>query len=189
MSIILGLDTALSSFGWCLADLDDSGELVFRRAGAWFTSPDGHAEKRGDDTSRRVMELHRRLRALVKEPDSRPSIIVVESLALPFGRSSMVTISQLARARTLADVLASDLGCLLLERTPQAVKKAATGRSPKKGEPITKEEVQDGLYRQNPSALAAVSGIPGKQVEHAADACAVVLAALPALVAWGAKWE
>lgn len=188
MSTILGLDTGLAHFGWCLADLDDSGELVFRRAGAWSTTS-GQSEKRGDDTSRRVMELHRRLRALVKEPDSRPTIIVVEALALPFGRTSMVTVSQLARARTLADVLAADLGCLLLERSAQAVKKAATGRSPKKGEPITKEQVQDGLYRQNPSALAAVSGRPGKQVEHAADACAVVLAALPALVAWGAEWE
>jgi Holliday junction resolvasome RuvABC endonuclease subunit len=188
VSLILGCDTSLANFGWCLADLDDSGELVFRRAGC-FSTETGEAERRGDDTTRRIMELHRRLRALVKEPDSRPSVVAVEALALPFGRTSMVTVSQCARARTLVDVLASDLGCFLLERSPSAVKKAATGITPKKGQRITKEMVQDGLFRDHPSAREACRLLQPHQVEHAADACAVVLAALPRLVAWGAEWE
>lgn len=181
MSIILGCDSGLGAFGWAVAALDVDGTLRFEDAGA-FTTTAGGAARKGDDASLRVQQLYRHLLALSR--DWRPNIICVEGLAVPFGRTSTKTVQQLARARAIVDCLAVNRGAKLLERSPQAVKKALTGRLT-----ASKEAMIIGIGREYPALADTLAGLPESQVEHAADAAAVIHACLPALLRWGEQVE
>ena len=181
MSVILGCDSSLSNFGWAVAVLDSDGVLAFKDAGVIKTEP-GAAARKGDDATLRVQKIYRELLALSRE--WRPNIIAVEGLAVPFGRTSMKTVQQCARARTVVDCVAVNRGSKLFERSPQAVKKAATGRGSG-----SKDAVIIGIGREYPELADLLAALPSSDVEHAADAAAVVHACLPAMRGWGEQWE
>lgn len=189
MITIVGFDTSLAAFGFAVATMDDEGRLTFTELGCLSTNP-GNCSLKGEDTSQRVMDLHSRLRTLrsrISHPDSPLSAVVVESLALPFGRTSMKTVSQLGRARTLADVFASAAGARLMEASAVAVKKAVTG-SPR----ATKEEMiaawlknqriaKAGSFHPFPAInvgpYAELERVTPRLREHAVDAAGSILAA------------
>lgn len=173
--IILGCDSGLRRFGYCIAERTFDNGLVFHELGAWETLPIGTLGK-GDDTSARAVKLYRHLRSVADL--WRPSAITVEALAFPQGRVRWSVISQLARARGLVDCLAVERRALLYERTPRAVKLAATGKLK-----ATKLEVEEALRERFPSVRRMLDDQPKKFREHAADACAVVLATLDAFAA------
>lgn len=179
--IILGLDTGLAGFGYAVADYGADFTLSFLAAGAWETKP-GVASKRGDDTTARWMRLYRQARALAEE--WRPGLVVVEAIALPWGRTSMVTVSALGRARAIADAIAVEREVILLERTAQALKREATGNRT-----ATKEEVQRALVDRYPTLRDRFATVPEKLREHAADAAAAIHAIAPDLERRGATWE
>lgn len=189
MITIVGFDTSLAAFGYAVAEMDEEGRLMFTELGCFTTKP-GNCSLKGEDTSQRVMDLHAQLRTLrsrISHPDSPLSAVVVESLALPFGRTSMKTVSQLGRARTLADVFAAAAGARLMEESAVAVKKAVTG-DPR----ATKEEmistwlknqhvVEYGRWAPFPAInvgpFALLKGLTPVLREHAVDAAGSILAA------------
>lgn len=167
MSLLYGFDSSLTHFGYAVARRTAEG-LAFVSVGCFATRPDAERESKTADTRRRVEGLARELRGLVQRHGA-PAVICVEALALPLGRTSLVTVSALGRARGLVDALIIEHGAVAAEFQPQALKAAVTG-----SRSATKLEVQQQLEAAHPELERLFAGLRASSVEHAADAAAAV---------------
>lgn len=178
---IIGCDTSLSAFGIAQVrfDVERVGVLpplvLDVRLEVLTSKPDtSGALSKGEDTSRRLRDYFRRLHALSLEADV--DALAVEATAFMAGRSSFRTIHATARARQIVDDVGSALRMPVYEVTSSDVGKKAVDR-PKGKSP--KEERITSLCERYPLFAAALAGVKPSLAEHAADAFACVLVALP----------
>lgn len=169
--LIYAFDSSLTHFGYGICRVEPGVKPHFVAVGVIVTKP-GDAPTKTEDTRTRVEGIARSLRMLVTA-HGRPTKVAVEALALPLGRTSLVTVSALGRARGLVDALAVEHGLSAIEFQPQALKKAVTGRRD-----AEKVEVQNDLCRAHPELTLLFAQLKAANVEHAADACAAVHAVL-----------
>lgn len=170
--LIFGFDSSLTHFGYAVARLYGDTGVQWLACGVIVTKPNSDAATKTDDARARVEGIARELRALV-ERHGRPNVIAVEALALPLGKTSLVTVSALGRCRGLIDALAVEHGLTALEYQPQALKKIVVGD--RSAEKSAVEQTLARTYRGLEQLLAQISRA---NREHAADAAAAVHAAL-----------
>lgn len=164
--LLFGFDPSLTHFGYAVATSAPEG-LYWDAVGVLVTKPMAELSKT-DDNRRRVEGIALKLRALV-ERHGAPAGIAVEALALPLGKTSMVTVSALGRCRGLVDALAAWHGLAACEFQPQALKRLVTGdRS------APKADVERHLVQRYPQLEPLFGGLKPANREHAADACAVI---------------
>lgn len=169
--LVYGFDPSLTHFGYAVARVYAGTGVQWLAAGVIVTKP-GDARTKTDDARARVEGIARALRGLL-ERHGRPNVIAVEALALPLGRTSLVTVSALGRTRGLVDALAVEHGLTAREFQPQALKAAVTGdRS------ADKALVEHALAREYRGLEQLLEGIAPRNREHAADAAAAIHAAL-----------
>lgn len=187
---VVGFDTSLSAFGMVAGVIelvDGRPSLQFVAGDVIETEKDPTTKRAGDDLLRRFGELARRSWAFVREWD--PHVIAVEQAITPvgkkrpgFGGESPQVAQNLGRARGLVDALAAGLEhVVLLERSSQAIKKAATGNHL-----AEKSAMVEALERHFPEIRACYRSrmVKGQLVpylplrEHVADAAGAVLAVL-----------
>lgn len=121
----LGLDPALSAFGWAVMHHEVGGLPFVRDMGVWRTRAVEDAGKL-EDRARRVRELIVHLRDLVVE--YKPTEVYVESPAFVHGEQSYLSIHASGRVRGVVDTCEVLLGFELAEVRPDIVKQAVTGR-------------------------------------------------------------
>lgn len=172
--LVFGFDPSLTHFGYAVARHAGPGRVNWLATGVWISQPWSGSPTKTDDTRRRCEGLAALAWKLVRDYDA-PSIIAVEALALPLGRTSMVTVSALGRVRGIVDALCAAYQLRAREFQPQALKKAATG-----DRLAEKAAVQLALERTYPDLANLFSQIGKSNREHAADACAAIHAALTA---------
>ena len=168
--LILGLDPGLTNFGWAI--LDPWIEEV-KIGGVWTTTPESGVP--------RTVDLARRLEKLAADLDGKMrgfcfDGIAIEALALPFGRTSMVTVSTLGRVRGLVDYACAcrtPAGVRVAEYQAKHVKKTITGVPT-----ADKAEVGAALRRKITGLDYVLASWPPSKHEHITDAaaCAVTLA-------------
>lgn len=166
MSIVLGCDPGLASFGLALVDVDATDERVVALE---VLRTEKSSRKRSvlaaDDNVRRCRELSARLLYLVGQ--HRPRVICAESMSHPRGSSAAAKLAMSWGAlATVAEILALPL----VQAAPKAIKLATAGSGT-----ASKEDVQAALERRYPG-LAWPSR--KSDVEHAADALGAVVACL-----------
>lgn len=171
--LFFGFDPSLTHFGYAVA-IRQGHYVTWCAAGVVTTKPSDDARTKTDDTRGRVEAIAARLRDLVLEHGA-PAVVAVEALALPLGRTSLVTVSALGRTRGLVDMLAVQHGLTAREFQPQALKQATTGRRD-----ASKELVGTCLVAAYPELGALFAQLRAGNREHAADACAAIHAALTA---------
>lgn len=171
--LVYGFDSSLTHFGYAVAE-QRGYYLHWLAAGVIATKPDADARTKTDDARARVEGIARELRGLI-ERHGRPNIIAVEALALPLGRTSLVTVSALGRCRGLIDALAVEHGLTAREFQPQALKALITGERN-----ADKSLVERTLSVSYPGLEQLLGRIAAKNREHAADAAAAIHAALTA---------
>lgn len=187
---VVGFDTSLAAFGMVAGVIelvDGRPSLRFVGGDVIKTEKDQSVKRAGDDLLRRFGELARRSWAFVREWD--PHVIAVEQAITPvgkkragFGGESPQVAQNLGRARGLVDALAAGLEhVVLLERSSQAIKKAATGNHL-----AEKSAMIAALEKHFPEIRGCYPGrlVKGEQVpylplrEHVADAAGAILAVL-----------
>lgn len=184
--MVIGFDTALSAFGYAVAEFGvqspDTLDFAWLAAGVWTTKPHPEQTKKGVDLSVRWMELYRKARALVAE--WRPDVLCVEAVAFPRGRVRWTTISALGRCRAIVDALAVERGCIVKEFAPVTIKKAVTG-SAKASKELVEERLRFGRFDLG----MHLDAIHADLREHAADAAASVYTARDWLERRASTWE
>lgn len=161
--IVIGFDSSLNSFGWVVGEV--STHLHIFEGGCWRTKPGKH-KKKTDDVRERCAYLARQVDSLLAE--WQPGCVVVESLAMPFGKSRSSTFSALGRVRGVVDALTAVRDIALREVSPQKLKREATGSV--KAE---KADVIKAMADRYPQLL--MSCLPGEtQAEHVYDAAAAL---------------
>ena len=176
---IYGFDSSLTAFGYAVAEVEYFGARPrFLAAGVLTTKPTpktGPVKLRPTKTAdhqRRFEWLATELRAVIAQ-HGKPSIVAVEAVALPFGKTGIVTVSALGRARGLVDGLAAEHGLSAREFHSKTLKKLMTG-NPGADKPAVIAAVK-GLY---PELHELLGQLNAANVEHAADAVAALHAAL-----------
>lgn len=180
--VVAGVDSSLVAFGIVLVEFEivggpiGVGRLECRSVHAEVitSKPDeSGAFTKGEDTSRRLREAYVRLRDLVL---TQADAIAVEGTGFIGGKSSFHAIHGTARARQVVDDVGYASRVPVFEVSPTDVGKAAVGRPTGKS---PKDERVTSLCERYPLFASAVDGIKPSQREHAADAFACVLVALP----------
>lgn len=164
--LLFGFDASLTHFGYAVATTASEG-LRWDEVGVIVTKPMSELSKT-DDNRRRVEGLALQLRGLV-ERHGAPTGIAVEALALPLGKTSLVTVSALGRCRGLVDALAVWHGLTACEFQPQALKRIVTGNRS-----APKADVERHLVKRYPQLELLFAGLKPANREHAADACAAI---------------
>lgn len=177
--LIFGFDTSLTHFGYAVAEANP-GDIPFTR---WLavgcitpkTFDPKQRRARGltktSDTQRRVEGIAVELRALIARHGT-PEAVAVEALVLGM-RSTRATISALGRVRGLVDAMCAEFDLEAKEFSPQALKKGVTGTND-----AEKSAVAARLVELHPTLEGLFAGLSAGSVEHAADACAAIHAAL-----------
>lgn len=172
-AIVIGADPGLSACGVAAARLGAGNTVKFLATEIFRT--ERIERKRGirevDGNAERLLEQYRGLLAFcAKYP---PALIVTEAPTFP---RSAVASAKLAMSWSCVVILAQQLGAATAMFLPQEVKTKLTG-----SRKSSKEEIQVALEAAYPgiSALWPI-GVKGGTAmqEHAADACAVIHAAL-----------
>lgn len=169
--LIFGFDPSLTHFGYAVA-LAHGPDIHWSAMGVWVTQPWKGTPTKTEDTRRRVEGLGEMLWGLVRR-HGVPDVVAVEALALPLGKTSLVTVSALGRVRGLVDALTSAHGLKAVEFQPMALKAAVTGERT-----AEKAAVELALVRRYPDIESLLTQISRANREHAADAAAAVHAAL-----------
>lgn len=140
----IGLDPALTAFGWVVMHRELGGQPTVVNIGTWRTKADARAGKL-EDRAARVRELGLRLLTLIDSygPDSA----YVESLAYVPGKTSGPATSVLGRVRGLIEGICFARDVEIAEVRPDIVKQAVTGRRD-----ASKEQVARILARAYPYA-------------------------------------
>ena len=173
MSIVIGFDPSLSHFGYAVAQVSPAPffDVHFVETGVWSTKPLGDDATKTQGYARRCEGLARSLFGLL-ERFGRPSVIACEGVAMPFGKTSMQTVGALGRVRGLIDALAASQNLTVQEYSPAHLKRLITGA--KDG---SKQQVRDLMEATYPE-LCTLWPSRASDIEHAADACAALHAAL-----------
>ena len=179
--VIIGCDTSFSAFGICVVSfqihepIGVHAPILDRVHCEVLTSkPDNSgALSKGEDTSRRLREYFRRLHTLALE---NSDVLAVEATGFMPGRSHFRTIHTTARARQIVDDVGAACWVPVIEVTSSDVGKKAVDK-PKGKSP--KEERVASLSERHPLFAAALSHVKPSLAEHAADAFATVLVAMP----------
>ncbi len=156
----LGLDTALTAFGWAVMEQWPEGDPRLLELGTWRTKPDKGAPGKFADHARRIDAIGEQLVDLVERV--RPSVLFVESLAF-VPRSGFLSSSSMGRVRGLVDGVGKALRLPVHEFGPMVMKRALCGSAS-----AEKEQVAKALWRRYPSVATA-----GTLDENATDAAAV----------------
>jgi Holliday junction resolvasome RuvABC endonuclease subunit len=174
---MIGFDPGLAAFGVAVADVDRELHLTFRRIAVVRTSKSHAKTQRGfDDLSNRCRELYREVFQVAglggNNYDDEVVAICVEAVALPFGKCRSSVVSALGRVRGLIDAMSEEWRIPVVEETAQEVKRRLTG-----SRKATKEEMLEKLVALYPETRGL---LPPQTTlhEHAADAAAVIHAAL-----------
>lgn len=176
--LLYGFDSSLSHFGYAVAEATYGGKPRFRVAGVLVTAPvkwkglKKDAPTKTADHQRRFEQLATDLRGVIARHGT-PSLIAVEAVAIPFGKTSAVTVSALGRARGLVDGIAAEHGLSVREFYSQTLKRVVAGdKSADKAAVIAAVK---GLY---PELHELFAQLHPDNVEHAADAVASIHVAL-----------
>ncbi len=156
----LGLDTALTAFGWAVMEQEPDGPPHLLELGTWRTKPDKSAPGKFADHARRIDALGEQLVDLVERV--RPSVLFVESLAF-VPRSGFLSSSSMGRVRGLVDGVSKALRLPVHEFGPMVMKRALCGTAD-----AEKAQVAKALFR-----LYAAVSTGGPIDENATDAAAV----------------
>lgn len=170
--LFFGFDSSLTHFGYAVARIYGDTGVQWLACGVVVTKPNADAATKTDDARARVEGIARELRALV-ERHGRPNVIAVEALALPLGKTSLVTVSALGRCRGLVDALAVEHGLTAVEFQPQSLKKLVAGERN-----AEKSAVERKLACTYPGLEQLLLQVKPANREHAADAAAAIHAAL-----------
>lgn len=191
--IVAGVDSSLVAFGIVLVEFEivggpiGVGRLECRSVHAEVVTskPDkSGAFTKGEDTSRRLREAYVRLNSLVF---GTADAIAVEATGFIGGKSSFHAIHGTARARQVVDDVGFARKVPVFEVSPTDVGKAAVGRPTGKS---PKEERVASLCERHPLFAAALANVKPSLAEHAADAFAAVLVALPRIThALALEWK
>lgn len=169
--LAMGFDPSLTHFGWAVAEVTP-GALRFVDCGVFVTKPSDDDDTKTQGYARRCEALARQLFGLV-EQWGRPGLLACEAVALPFGRTSMQTVSALGRVRGLVDALAASQALTVVEFQPAHLKRLVTG-----DKSASKEAVARAVVTAHPELAHHFAQLRGAHVEHAADAAAALHAAL-----------
>lgn len=173
--LLYGFDSSLSHFGYAVAERDQPYDrLTFRACGVLITKPvnwkgpKSKAPTKTSDHRRRFEQLAVDLRRVIAR-HGKPSLIAVEAVAIPRGKTGLVTISALGRARGLVDGIAAEHGLSAQEFFSQTLKRVMCGdRSAEKPAVIAAVVA---LY---PELAGLFAQLHPSNVEHAADAVAAL---------------
>jgi Holliday junction resolvasome RuvABC endonuclease subunit len=168
--IVIGLDPSLTHFGFAVGQLHQ-GDLHFVETGVWATKPGDEDRTKTEGAARRCTWLAEKLFTLIAY-HGRPALLATEGLALPFGKTSMQTISTLGRVRGLVDAVAASQHLTVREFAPAHLKRLITGSAS-----ADKAQVRAVVEATYPELTTLW---PGRQsdIEHAADAVAALHAAV-----------
>lgn len=171
--IYLGLDPSLSHFGFAVAQVSPLPwqDVHFVECGVWATKPDRDDRTATAGYARRLEYLARNLWDLV-ERYGRPVVLACEGLAMPFGKTSMQTVSALGRVRGLVDALAASQRLTVHEYQPAHLKRLVTG-----AKEATKDDVRRVVEAAHPE-LKSLWPKRGSDVEHCADAASAIHAVI-----------
>jgi Holliday junction resolvasome RuvABC endonuclease subunit len=181
MSLIVGFDPGLASFGMCIAELDENGAhrgarpddaLRIIRLSLFESKPTDKKLKllASSDWARRGQELSRFIQ---REIDGGTvGIVVTESLS-PV-RNAVSSMLMGISFGVILDFVAH-LDCTFTCATPQAIKKATGGKIS-----ASKTEIEDGVRRFLPSQAAKLDSLvcqipEGEKRGHPFDALAAIL--------------
>mgnify|MGYP000544126181 CR=1 FL=1 len=168
--IAFGFDPSLTHFGFAVADVDDG--CRFLDVGVWVTKPDSDDGSKTSGYARRCEFLAAKLFGL-ERTWGRPALLACEAVALPFGRTSMQTISAMGRVRGLVDALAASQSLTVVEFQPARLKAFVTGDCQ-----ASKDTVIAAMRHAHPELSPLFAELKFADIEHAADAAAVLHAAL-----------
>ncbi|PZR17513.1 MAG: hypothetical protein DI536_04155 [Archangium gephyra] len=168
--ILYGFDSSLTHFGYAVAVRRRTSLVSFQfvACGVWATKPDADAETRTADLGARLQGIAGLLFQLV-EHHGRPALLACEALALPWGKTSMQTVSTLGRARGLVDALAGQHRQQVHEVQPAQLKRIVTG-----DQKASKQQVIAAMVARYPELAALFAQLKAANVEHAADAAAAI---------------
>lgn len=155
----IGLDAALSAFGWAVMNRELGGQPTVLSMGVWRTRTDAKAGK-FEDRARRVREIIVNLRDLAVE--FKPQEAYVESPAFKHGEQSYLSVAASGRVRGVVDTVCVLLGIDLAEVRPDVVKQAVTGRRDASKEQVAR--MLESMYRL---------GVDEKRDLNSTDALAV----------------
>lgn len=169
--IVLGLDPGFRRFGWAVVRLGSQGDELLGM-GVWRTAKTAAKAnlRKASDDHRRGQELARELIGALDRWE--PTVLCAE--AISFVRSASVMAS-MGRVWGLLDVVCAQRELPLLEASPQALKKAVTGRLD-----ASKADVQAALdARFGGRVSELLAGIRARtDHEHPVDALGAVVACL-----------
>jgi len=156
----IGLDPALSAFGYAVMGQAHGGKPELLDLGVWHTEIDKAAGSKPGDTTRRVREQLESLRDLFQ--GVRPDVVFVESLVL-IPRMGVYANMLKGRLRGGVEGLVGALEIPLHEYSPQEVRRHL---GLERG--AEKSEVAAAVRRLHPSS-------PAESDENATDAAAVAI--------------
>lgn len=166
---VLGIDPGLAHLGWAVVHLEPDGERLGALGVVKTVKRSGQGVLVTDDLHRRGMELARALVGILDQ--HQPVAVCAESISYPRNASASASIG---RAWGILDSELERRGLPLISASPQAIKKAATGRLS-----ASKEEVADALDARFGGRLAPLlAAMPKAAREHPADAVGAVVACL-----------
>ena len=167
--IVLGADPGLASFGWAIVRLEEDTMRCLALGVIVTKKGKGQGVLVTDDLHRRGQELRR---ALVEVMGTYPiSLVCAESISYPRNAAAAAMIG---RAWGVLDAELDRQRLPVISASPQAIKKAATGRIS-----ASKDEVAEGLDKRLEGALRPMLGKFTKTlVEHPVDALGAVVASL-----------
>lgn len=178
--VFYGFDSSLTHFGYAVAVWDEEGSphryLYVKAVGVLITKPDPSSRTKTADTARRMEFLGRQLFALVQKHGA-PAGIACEALAIPFGKTGMLTVQTLGRARGLVDAIGALHSVPVEEVQPAHLKRLVTGNHK-----ASKDDVINAVRLAYPEVAALFDQLNEVNVEHAADA----VGALHSVFAWKA---
>lgn len=186
---LYGFDSSLSHFGYCVAESVPWTNVVtgvswgrrtlrFIVAGVLitkpvkWTGPKSKAPTKTADHQRRFEQLATDLRGVIAR-HGKPSLIAVEAVAIPRGKTGLVTVSALGRARGLVDGIAAEHAVSVREFFSMTLKRVVTG-----DKSAEKPAVIAAVTRLYPELEALFAQLHPDNVEHAADAVAALHVAL-----------
>ena len=169
--IVIGIDPGLADLGWAAVQLHADREEVAALGLIRTAKGKGKGVLVTDDLHRRGQELARALSGVLDEW-SDVVCICAESISYP--RSAAVS-AMIGRAWGVIDAELQRRQLALVSASPQAIKKAVTGRKS-----ASKDEVIDALDRRyDGNVRRLLSSIRAKtKHEHPADAVGAVVACL-----------
>lgn len=184
---LYGFDSSLSHFGYAVAERVPwqtssiswgTRTLSFRAVGVLVTKPvnwkgpKSKAPTKTADHQRRFEQLATDLRSVVAR-HGKPSLIAVEAVAIPRGKTGLVTVSALGRARGLVDGIAAEHGVSVHEFFSMTLKRLVAG-----DKSAEKPAVIAAVVRLYPELAGLFAQLHPDNVEHAADAVAALHVAL-----------